>query len=175
VLALAALGAAALLDGLRIARAPADADGRPWTAHGVPVLFAVAARWLLPLALVVSVYVLFRGHNAPGGGFIAGLVTAVALIVQRMARDAGGRAPDAYARLAGAGLLVAGATGVGAWFFGKPFLTSAHGHPALPALGEVTLASAALFDIGVYLTVVGATMLALIALAGTAPPPEPRR
>ena len=63
----------------------------------------------------------------------------------------------------GVGLLVAGATGIGAWFFGKPFLTSAHAEPVLPVVGELPLASAMLFDLGVYLAVVGATMLTLVA------------
>jgi multicomponent K+:H+ antiporter subunit A len=64
----------------------------------------------------------------------------------------------------GVGLLAAGGTGAAAWLFGAPFLTSAHGHPFLPVIGELPLASAAMFDLGVYLTVVGATMLAIAAL-----------
>jgi multicomponent K+:H+ antiporter subunit A len=64
------------------------------------------------------------------------------------------------------GLVLAGATGLGALVLGKPFLTSAHAHPALALLGEVPLATAALFDLGVYLVVVGATLLTLGALAG---------
>jgi multicomponent K+:H+ antiporter subunit A len=153
VLVLAALGVAALATGGRAAR-PA----------GAPLLLAVAARWLLPLALLLSIFLLARGHNAPGGGFVAGLVTAVALVVQFMA----GHGPRlrlrrGYLRTAAAGLAVAGATGVGAWLFGKPFLTSAHGEPVLPWLGEVPLASAMAFDLGVYLVVVGATMTILVA------------
>ncbi|HEY5309179.1 MAG TPA: MnhB domain-containing protein, partial [Casimicrobiaceae bacterium] len=62
-----------------------------------------------------------------------------------------------------AGLLVALATGVGSMFFGYPFLTSAFAHPVLPVLGEVPLASAALFDLGVFMTVVAATMLSTIS------------
>jgi multicomponent K+:H+ antiporter subunit A len=158
VLAIAALGATALMTGLRLAQ-PGGAPGR-----GAPLLLAVAARWLLPLALLVSIFLFVRGHNAPGGGFVAGLVTAVALLMQHMA----GRGPAlrlAYARIAAGGLLVAGATGVGAWLFGKPFLASAHAAPVLPVLGELPLASAMLFDLGVYLVVVGATMLTLVAEA----------
>ncbi len=155
VLVLAALGVAALATASRPAR-PA----------GVPLLLAVAARWLLPLALLMSIYLLVRGHNAPGGGFVAGLVTAAALLLQYMA----GHGPRlrvrlAYVRTAAAGLLVAGATGVGAWFFGKPFLTSAHGEPVLPVIGRLPLGSAMAFDLGVYLAVVGATMLILVAEA----------
>jgi multicomponent K+:H+ antiporter subunit A len=162
VLAIAALAAAAVTEGVRLAR-----HGGPSPAP--PLLFAVAARWLLPLALTVAIYLLLRGHNAPGGGFVAGLVTAAALVMHRMAQGPGAtpRAID-YPRLAAVGLLLAGATGVGAWFAGRPFLTSAHGHPAVPLLGELPLASAALFDLGVFLAVVGATLLTLTTIAGAA-------
>jgi len=168
VLAIAALGVTAVMEGVALAqRRAAGPNGR------FPLLFAVAARWLLPLALTVAVYLFFRGHNAPGGGFVAGLVTAAALVMQYMAHGLGTAASRLrldYARLAGAGLLVAGATGVAAGLAGKPFLTSAHAHPVLPLLGEVPLGSAALFDLGVYLTVVGATLLTLATLAAATRP-----
>ena len=67
-------------------------------------------------------------------------------------------------RWVGAGLGIAGLTGLGAWAFGRPFLTSAHGHPTVALLGELPLASAALFDLGVYITVVGASLLMLSVL-----------
>ena len=66
--------------------------------------------------------------------------------------------------MVGAGLAIAGLTGLAALVFGRPFLTSAHGHPSLALLGELPLASAALFDLGVYITVVGATLLMLSVL-----------
>jgi multicomponent K+:H+ antiporter subunit A len=72
-----------------------------------------------------------------------------------------------FVRWIGTGLGIAGLTGAGAFLFGKPFLTSAHGHPTLALLGELPLASAALFDLGVYFTVVGATLLT-ISVLGTA-------
>jgi multicomponent K+:H+ antiporter subunit A len=67
-------------------------------------------------------------------------------------------------RWIGAGLGIAGLTGVAAFVWGRPFLTSAHGHPHVPVLGDLPLASAAMFDLGVYLTVVGATMLTISVL-----------
>jgi multicomponent K+:H+ antiporter subunit A len=163
VLTIAALGVAAVLDGVRLRRP--QVAGRPLSS---PVLLVVASRWLLPLALVVSVYILLRGHNAPGGGFVAGLITSIALVLQYVAHGfawAVLRLRLDSARLAAAGLLVVGATGSGAWWFGKPFLTSTHAEPVVPVLGALALASAALFDIGVYLAVVGTTMLALVSLA----------
>ncbi|MBX3607710.1 MAG: monovalent cation/H+ antiporter subunit A [Piscinibacter sp.] len=171
VLGIAAVGVLALLDGWRVARPGADTEGRAWSFERQPLMLQVAARLVLPLALVAAVYIFFRGHNLPGGGFIAGLVTAVALVLQYMA--AGQSRTEAalhasggtrYTRWIGSGLAIAGLTGLGAFVLGRPFLTSAHGHPALPLLGELPLASAALFDLGVYVTVVGATLLMLSAL-----------
>jgi multicomponent K+:H+ antiporter subunit A len=82
--------------------------------------------------------------------------------------------PIDYGRVTGVGLIVAGGTGLAAWLFAAPFLTSAHGHPRLPLLGEIPLASAAVFDLGVYLAVVGATMLTLATLGGVSAHPESR-
>lgn len=178
VLGIAAIGVYALMQGMRVAPAPVDAEGRLWTFARVPLLLRMAAGLLLPLALLYALYIFLRGHNLPGGGFIAGLITAVALVLQYMVlhqdraewllRAAGGLR---YLRWIGAGLAVAGLTGVGAFAFGRPFLTSAHGHPALPLLGELPLASAALFDLGVYLTVVGATLLTVAALGSVSQRP----
>ncbi len=178
VLGIAAVGVLALLDGLRTRRPAADPQGRAWSYGQEPLLLRMAARVVLPMALVVSAFIFWRGHNLPGGGFIAGLVTAVALVLQYMAtgqqraesvlRGAAGRR---FTRWIGVGLGIAWLTGVGAFFFGKPFLTSAHGHPSVPLLGELPLATAALFDLGVYITVVGATMLTLSVLGSASKEP----
>jgi len=171
VLGIAAIGVLALMDGMRTRRPTADTQGLAWTFAMQPLMLRVAARVVLPLALVVTVYIFMRGHNMPGGGFIAGLITAVALVLQYMAMGqtrteallrAGGGAR--FARWIAIGLGIAGLTGVGAFVFGQPFLTSTHGHPVLPVLGELPLATAALFDLGVYITVVGATLLTLSTL-----------
>jgi multicomponent K+:H+ antiporter subunit A len=171
VLGIAAVGVLALLDGMRTRRPALDPAGQPWSYSQEPLMLRMAARVVLPMALVVTAFIFWRGHNLPGGGFIAGLVTAVALVLQYMAmgqaqaealvRGAGGRR---FVRWIGIGLAIAWLTGVGAFVFGKPFLTSAHGHPSLPLLGELPLATAALFDLGVFITVVGATMLMLSVL-----------
>ncbi|MDT7929187.1 monovalent cation/H+ antiporter subunit A [Tepidimonas sp.] len=171
VLAIAAIGVLALMEGMRVHRPPVDEQGRRWTFAQHPLLLRVAASVVLPVALVVAVYIFMRGHNMPGGGFIAGLVTAVAIVLQYMAmgqgpaeallRAQGGRR---YVRWIGSGLAIAGLTGAVAFVFGRPFLTSAHGHPHVPLLGELPLASAALFDLGVYATVVGATLLTISVL-----------
>ena len=174
VLGIAAIGVLALMEGMTARRPLADPGGRRWTFVDQPLLLRVAASVVLPVALVFSIYIFMRGHNMPGGGFIAGLITAVALVLQLMSlgqaraeavlRAHGGRR---FVRWIGAGLGIAGLTGAGAFLFGKPFLTSAHGHPHVGWLGELPLASAALFDLGVYFTVVGATLLT-ISVLGTA-------
>jgi multicomponent K+:H+ antiporter subunit A len=155
-----------------------------------PLLLAVLAWAVLPFALMVSVYFFLRGHNLPGGGFIAGLVTSIGLLLQQMAqgahhtpdvsdssdasarsvRDPASHAIRRWHQCIGAGLLLAALTGLGSWLVGYPFLTSSFGHPVLPVLGELPIASAAAFDLGVYLTVVGATLLALTDLARLALP-----
>jgi len=177
VLGIAAVGVLALMDGWRLRRPAVDAEGRPWGVAQVPLLLRNAARLVLPLALVVSAYIFWRGHNLPGGGFIAGLVTAVALVLQFMAlgqpqaesllHAAGGRR---FVQAIGLGLGIAWLTGAGAFAFGSPFLTSAFGHPVVPLLGELPLATAALFDLGVYITVVGATLLTLSVLGAASKP-----
>lgn len=171
VLGIAAVGVLALLDGMRTRREALDPAGRPWSYAQEPLLLRMAARVVLPMALVVTLFIFWRGHNQPGGGFIAGLVAAVALVLQYMAmgqeraealvRGAGGRR---FVRWIGTGLGIAWLTGVGAFVLGKPFLTSAHGHPTVPLLGELPLATAALFDLGVFITVVGSTLLTLSVL-----------
>ncbi len=171
VLGIAAIGVLALMDGMRTRRPGADPQGRLWTFAQQPLLLRVAASVVLPLALVFSLYIFMRGHNLPGGGFIAGLITAVALVLQFMSlgqaraehllHAEGGRR---FVRWIGAGLGIAGLTGVGAFVLGRPFLTSAFGHPHVPLLGELPLATAAIFDLGVYLTVVGSTLLTLSVL-----------
>ncbi len=166
VLAIASIVVYALLRTLRMDVPATGAPPPDEDRH--PLMLRIASRALLPFALLVAAYLFLRGHNQPGGGFVAGLVTAVALTVQYLASGIDWteyRLGVRFYRVAGLGLLVAGATGVGSFFFGAPFLTSAHGHPRVPVLGELPLASAALFDLGVYLTVVGAMVLSLAALS----------
>ncbi len=138
------------------------------------LFLALVARLLLPLAAVVAIHLFLRGHGAPGGGFIAGLVLSIALILQFIAHGPGwvaARASIDYRGLIGWGLLVAGGTGVASGVFGAPFLTSTYAYLPLPVVGRVPLASAALFDLGVFLTVVGATLVALVSI-GTLGAPE---
>jgi multicomponent K+:H+ antiporter subunit A len=138
------------------------------TALGFMMVPAVLVRLLLPIAFVVSIYLFMRGHNQPGGGFVAGLVMSVAFILQYMV--AGTQWVEAQMSLRplrwmGTGLLFATVTGLGATAVGYPFLTTHTWHFELPLLGDLHLASALFFDIGVYSVVVGSTLLILTALA----------
>ncbi|SEN98937.1 monovalent cation/H+ antiporter subunit A [Palleronia pelagia] len=137
-------------------------ERRAGDAH--PVMMVVLTRVLLPIALMVGFYIFLRGHNEPGGGFIAGLVVAIAVVMQYMASGfawAAKRQRYPYHGIIGAGVLIAGLTGIGAWFFGQPFLTSAFGYFRIPPMNEFELATAMGFDLGVFLAVVGAVMLSL--------------
>jgi multicomponent K+:H+ antiporter subunit A len=133
-----------------------------------PMVLVVVTRVLLPLALTVGAYIFMRGHNQPGGGFIAGLIVAIALITQYMASGyvwaAERRRFDAHAMIGG-GIAIAGLTGIVSWVFGRPFLTSAYDYVHLPVLGEFEIASAVAFDLGVFLTVVGVTILSLAQIS----------
>jgi multicomponent K+:H+ antiporter subunit A len=124
---------------------------------------AVIMRALFPVILVFSLYLLLRGHNVPGGGFVAGITLAIGVILQYMAggtRWAEERLSIRPLRWMAAGLALAVATGAGAWLFAHPFLTS---HVA--GLGGLHVPSAFFFDLGVFSLVVGGTGLLLIALA----------
>jgi multicomponent K+:H+ antiporter subunit A len=129
---------------------------------------SLIARFLFPVIGLVALFLLLRGHDLPGGGFTAGLTAAIALILQYMI---GGtwwvehRLRVQPLRWIGLGLLIAATTGLGALVFGRPFMTSSFSYADLPVIGQVPMASALLFDIGVFALVVGATALMLIALA----------
>jgi multicomponent K+:H+ antiporter subunit A len=175
VLAIAAAGVAALMDGLRVTRDAPAAPGR--RRDPFPLVLTTAANVMLPFTLMVSLYIFLRGHNEPGGGFIAGLVTAIGLVTQYMAdgfAHTERRMGIDFTRVAGTGVGIAGLTGIAAWLFGRPFLTGAHGHPEVPLLGELPLASAMAFDLGVYLVVVGGTLLMLATLANASTREEAR-
>lgn len=173
VLTIATATAMVLLDGLRLRPfgglggqgGGQGGDQAMESAH--PLLFAMVSRPVLPAALMLAAFLLLRGHQAAGGGFVAGLVIGTALIVQQIAN---GRAWSerplqlSTRRLIGGGLLLALATGLAALLFGRPFLTSALWHGTLPLLGELRLTSTLLFDLGVMMIVSGMLLLVLDGL-----------
>ncbi|MEM9637068.1 MAG: monovalent cation/H+ antiporter subunit A, partial [Pseudomonadota bacterium] len=129
-----------------------------------PTMMVVLTRVIMPVVLMVGFFIFLRGHNEPGGGFIAGLVVSIAVVMQYMASGfswASARLRYPYHGIIGAGVLIAGLTGIGSWFVSKPFLTSDFTYVRIPPFQEFELATAALFDLGVFLAVVGAVMLSL--------------
>lgn len=183
VLSIAALLIFALTESLLVAKwaiRPSQTAGDAGDPH--PIMLQTATRLILPMAMLVGCYLFLRGHNQPGGGFVAGLVFAIGLVLQYIASGQGwaaARRRISYHAMIGAGVLVASATGVGSFLAGRPFLTSNYTHIHLAPLEDFELATAALFDLGVFLCVLGAVMLALDALARLATPqlaaPQPEK
>ncbi|MFN3351093.1 hydrogen gas-evolving membrane-bound hydrogenase subunit E, partial [Pseudorhodoplanes sp.] len=171
VLAIAALTIFAMLDtalhgaaGRRLAATRFD----PQAYDPHPLMMTVMTRVALPLALMTGVYILLRGHNMPGGGFIAGLIVAIAYLMQYMASGylwAQKRARIDAQLMIGGGVAIAGATGLASFLFDRPFLTSTFGYFQLPLFGEIELASAMAFDIGVFFTVLGTCILSLATIS----------
>ena len=132
------------------------------------LILTTVTRLVFFVVLLFSLYLLLRGHNSPGGGFIAGVMTALGVLLQSIASDL------RYVRLvfraeprvlAGIGLMTSLTTGLVPMLLGYPFLTSTFGHVHVPGLGEVEIASAFFFDLGVYCVVVGGSLLMMITLA----------
>ncbi len=138
------------------------------TAVGYLMVPAVLVRLLLPVSVLVSAYFFMRGHNAPGGGFVAGLVMSIALLLQFIV--SGTEWVEEHLRIyprrwIAIGLLLALATGGGAVVLGYPFMTTHTAHLDLPLLGNIHVPSALFFDLGVFSIVLGSTMLILTALS----------
>ena len=127
------------------------------------------SRLLFPVMLIVAIFLLLRGHDLPGGGFAAGMIVAIAVLLMYMIGGTEWTESHLHMlrpqRWLGIGLILAAGTGLAPWFFDRPFMTSYFAYADLPVIGKVPLASALLFDIGVFALVVGATLLMLVALA----------
>ncbi|WP_224365353.1 monovalent cation/H+ antiporter subunit A [Hyalangium versicolor] len=138
------------------------------TAVGYLMVPAVLVRLLLPVSGVVATFFFLRGHNEPGGGFVAGLVMSVGFLLQYIVSGTEWveqRLHLAPRALIGVGLLLALGTASGAFVAGYPLLTSHTFHLSVPVLGELHIGSAMFFDLGVFCLVLGSTLLILVALA----------
>jgi multicomponent K+:H+ antiporter subunit A len=138
------------------------------TVKGAMAIPALLMAMLFPAIGAAAAFLLLRGHDLPGGGFVAGLTMAVAFVLQYMARGTvwvEARLRVLPMRWMGAGLLLATGVGGAAWLFDRPFLSSSFSYVGIPLVGAVPAASALLFDIGVFALVLGATVLILIAIA----------
>jgi multicomponent Na+:H+ antiporter subunit B len=130
-------------------------------------ILQTAARLLMPLLLLFAVFLLLRGHNDPGGGFVGGLVVAATFVLYSIAF--GVRAARAAVlvdppRLLGIGLLVALASGLPGVFGGRPFMSGVWGELPLGA-GYVAIGTPLIFDIGVFLVVIGVVLTIVFTLA----------
>lgn len=125
------------------------------------VILETTIKVILFIIVLFSVYIFFAGHYYPGGGFIGGLMTSGAIVLLLIAYDIDTVAkilPFNYRIMTGIGLLFAIGTSAGALFFNVPFLTHVFTYVDVPILGELSLHTATLFDLGVYLVVIGVTM-----------------
>lgn len=132
------------------------------------LILRTATRALVPLLLLLSIFLLLRGHNEPGGGFIGGLVGAAGFALFGIAfgvpltRTLLRADPQTIIAL---GLVFAASSGILSLFFGEPYLTGRWGTIDVPGIGEIAIGTALLFDGGVYLVVVGMTLLIILTLA----------
>lgn len=125
------------------------------------LILQTAAKVLVFIIMTFSIYILFAGHHNPGGGFIGGLITASALMLLYVAFDVETIQeiiPVDFKVIGAIGVLMALLTGIGAIVADVPFLTQVYRYVDLPLLGETGLGSALVFDLGVYLAVIGTTM-----------------
>ena len=125
------------------------------------VILQFTAKIVFFIIFFYAVHIFFAGHYTPGGGFVGGLVTAggiVLLIIAFDLKTVKSILPINYIYLVASGLILALGTAAFSMFVGKPFFTHFFDYFKLPILGETSLHTAALFDLGVYLVVVGVTM-----------------
>lgn len=133
------------------------------------LILEVVGRATFHTILVLALYLLFAGHNAPGGGFVGGLVAGAAFVL-RYARGGTPGMTQAvglpWEWVLGAGILLAGLTGAAGWAVGGDYLESGYVEWTLPLLGDVALTTALPFDTGVLLVVVGLVQAILDTLGG---------
>lgn len=161
-------------EGVRFQTAENRSSPRAWLVGGQQmkpenrsILLEVIVRILFHTIIVVSIYLLFAGHNQPGGGFAGGLVAGMALVMRYVAGgrwELGAAAPTDAGRLLGAGLILAVGAAVVPLFFGLAPLTSTFWEWEIPGIGHMELVTSTIFDIGVYLVVIGLVLDVLRSL-----------
>lgn len=161
-------------DGLRFQTAENRGAPRAWLVSGQQmkaenrsILLEVIVRVLFHTIIVVSIYLLFAGHNGPGGGFAGGLVAGMALVMRYIAGgrwELGAAAPTDAGRLLGFGLILAVGAALLPMFFNMQPLQSSVWEAEIPILGHLEFVSSTVFDIGVYLTVIGLVLDVLRSL-----------
>ena len=132
------------------------------------IIFTITAKWMFFFLNAFSIYLLLRGHNMPGGGFIAGIVSAISVIILTLAlglEEIHRIIRIDMAWISFAGLSISAATGIASLILGKPFLEHHHAYINLPVMGTLGIGSTLAFDLGVMLTVVGVTCKILFVVA----------
>jgi len=123
-----------------------------------------------PLTFMISIfafYLFWNGHNAPGGGFIAGLMTAACIVLLYVTHGSGfvrNKMTFDFKYLVAIGLSISMSCGLAALLFDYPYLTQTFTYINLPLLGNIELATALIFDLGVYLTVVGSCLTIITSI-----------
>lgn len=133
----------------------------------VSLILQTATRFVFSLMLLLSIFLLLRGHNEPGGGFIGGLIASLGFVLYAIAFDVARSRELLHTNprvLIGTGLVTAATAGIIALVAGDSFLTGLWWEVKLPVLGHTDLSTVLLFDIGVYLTVIGVTLTIILTL-----------
>lgn len=130
------------------------------------LILQVVARWVCPVMYGLTAILFLKGHNSPGGGFIAGLLAAAAILLHFLAfgRSASRIRSTWFVRVVAAGLAIGVGSAIMPVLLGYPFFKQTFGHVHLPLLGDVELASASLFDLGVFVVVVGTVITVISAM-----------
>lgn len=132
------------------------------------LILRTATRFLKPLLLLFSIFVLLKGHNEPGGGFVGGLLAAAAFVLHAIAYDVSSTRRllrvDPH-MLIGVGLLTALASGIWSLPMRRPFMTGHWVKFEVFEIGTIDLGTPLFFDIGVYLVVLGSSLMILLSLS----------
>lgn len=132
------------------------------------IILATAIKLLMPLFFIFSLYLLFRGHNDPGGGFIGGLIGSIGFVFYTMTygpKETKRKYKINAMAIMATGLLVAGISGMVSVFFGDPFLTAIWADNYLPFIGRPS--TPLVFDIGVYILVIGIVLKITLTMSET--------
>ncbi|BDH59970.1 Na(+)/H(+) antiporter subunit B [Lysinibacillus sp. PLM2] len=132
------------------------------------VILRTVVKGVILIILTLGVFLFFSGHNAPGGGFIGGLVLGSAVVLLYITYDIETiqkKMPFDFKLVAGFGVLLATGTSIGSLFFDAPFLTQTDGYFTIPLLGEKHLTTVSIFEAGVALTVIGTLVTIIISIS----------
>lgn len=132
------------------------------------LILRTATRYIQPILVLFSVFLLLVGHNEPGGGFAGGLVIAAGYALYAIAysvEEARRLLRFAPQSVAGVGLLLSAGSGTLSMLYGKPFMTGLWSEPVVPGLGRVAIGTPLFFDVGVYLVVLGVTLSIVFNMA----------